>query len=321
MLTPGITTVTVRFLSSSGSPVAVDGIKADIYNSYGNLVESEYYGTYSPVPSPSPTTYGTISVDSDDQGTFYEITGLPFSDIDLFPGSFISVQWTPQDTTSPLPASPSNVWKLYWYVPYSNISADKTVVTWPAYQAADVLAYGVYRKRVIDDDYVFVGATSYPVFIDYLDPVSPSELAAEGTTYAAKVLVAPTSSPWTSPNVLTTISEPEVEHYRTDQSLCLVTGQVLNLSGAADISGQALFYIHSEDAPLWLSPTLYSSDRNPVAVPVNKDGGFAAPLVVGSLATCSIPDAGYFKQFVVPNKTHANILSLTTTDIEIRRGE
>lgn len=305
---------TLRITDSDGVGVAVDGLQAEVYNQLSELVYTPTFGTYSPAFSPSPeeSPYPLISELSDADGTYYEITGLDLADPSAFPGSLVSINWRWQDATIEDGAS----WKAYSIYPLQARPAEQAVLTWePATEP--VVGYQIEAMAPGETEYTIIGFSAWPVFVDTTEYASVG--AAQNVQYVVRSVNQALTSPASSEFTTTRLSG-EVNAYRTEEPICIVSGRLADVTGQSHGVARPLFYVHDKDTPLLVRQTLFHEHRAFVTT-VAADGSFAAPLVRGALVTLEIAAAGYALKFVVPDAAHADISVISGTQQNIRRAD
>lgn len=307
MVIPGIITPTTRFELADGTDVNVGDVQAQVYNSLGELQHTVTMG--------SPVGSVTINEVDASPAYSYELLGLDVTDHVAFPGSFLTVTWTVLD--SPVVFLPAT--KFYSFVPTSSVGATSTVLTWaPTRGEATFVGYSIYRKFPNVAVWTYLGASDFPTFVDRTE--YSSELSSMTIEYEIRVLTQDDSSPAVTELIETPITNAtSLTTYRTDQALCLIVGQVVDVAGRPDTDQIVNFFIHNKDAPTTIGLTTYK--QTAITVPLTAFGKFAASLVQGTLVTCEIPSAGYEARFVVPTQPSAILADLTLIPVELLRGE
>jgi hypothetical protein len=304
-VTPGTVTPTIRFELGDGADVLIGDLQAQVYNSLGVL---KYTATLGPHGGDIDITEVNNSPDY-----YYEITDLDVSDHLEWPGSFLTVTWTVLD--SPVVFEPTT--KFYSFIPTSSIASSSTVLTWePVREEPYFVGYTIYRRLPDTAVWTYIGSSDFPTYVD--TTAFGSELVALTAEYEVRHLTQDCSSPSGTELVETALSSAPAT-YRTDQALCLIVGQVVDVGGRPDTDQIVNFFIHQKDAPTTIGLTTFK--QTAVTVPLTVYGKFAAFLVQGTLVTCEIPGAGYTARFLVPSKPAALLADLTMIPIELLRGE
>jgi len=306
MVTPGLVSLAVRF-KIDGVDQQVEALRAEVYNSLGVLQHTAVFG------SPVGGIEITEVIASPD--ITYEITDLDVSDHLAWPGAFLTVAWTVLD--SPAVFDPET--KFYSFIPTSPLPSTSTVLTWAPTRAEPLfVGYTIYRRLPDQTAWTYVGSSDFPAFVDTAE--FSSELLALTAEYEIRVLTQDNSDPTGTELAEVAMTQTlTLSKYRTDQSLCLVVGQIVDVGGRPDTDQIVNFFIHAKDAPTTLGLTTFKQAA--VTVPLTAYGKFAAHLVQGTLVTCEIPSAGYTARFVVPTQPSALLADLTTIPVELLRGE
>jgi len=307
LASPGTVTAAIRFELDDGTDVQVTDLQAQVYNSLGEL---KYTATLS-----SPGGDLEIVEVNNSPEYYYQIADIDVSDHTEWPGSFLTVTWTVLD--SPEVFAP--VTKFYSFIPTAPLPGTSTVLTWsPVREEPLFVGYTIYRRLPDDSAWTYIGSSDFPTFVD--TTAFSSELIALTAEYEVRALTQDDSSPSGTELIEEPLSSDNpIVTFRTDQALCLIVGQVVDVGGRPDHDQIVNFFIHEKDAPTTIGLTTFK--QSAVTVPLTVYGKFAAHLVQGTLVTCEIPSAGYTARFVVPSEPSALLADLTTIPIELLRGE
>lgn len=296
MRSPGIVDIVFRYASPPATGVAVDRLTAQIFNSLGELKETIVY---------SPSSVIQEITDSD---TYYLIADFDASSLD-YPGSWLNVTWqVTQGASSPV------FYTSHWYVPVVPFIANSRVVSWEQSSRTDLVGYYVESKATESAEYTYLGATTFPYFIDKTLYQVPT--AYEDVSYAVTELVWGPSPGSPGPILGDQISS--VSSQVLDKPACIIYGSINQINNTAEEVDYIRFYLDYRTAPFNIDSTFYLSDRELVVSLV--DGKFCTWLPQGLVVTAEIPSIGYVKRFIVPDRDVISLHEIEGTVIETCRA-
>lgn len=301
MISPGIVSLTARFLDATGVGVSPGHQYGAIRNSLGIIQDN-----ISPSSNPA-----LVSLTDSGGVLFFSSPVYIVTDYLAFPGTFLTVDWS----TAASPAgSPSPAFStIHWFAPLSTTNADKNIITWAL--EGDTVGYEIVaRVSPLASPWSPVGYTSFPFFIDE-STYTPIQL--NSVEYEVRRLVWDETQTLTEPVI---VSPPlPISVYQTAQEYCIVTGSILGLYGEQATVDFVRFVVLEKDAPENVG-TVFFTKYNEVEVVVDEYGLFAAPLVQGLTVLGEIPQIGYSKKFTVPAKPQANLSDIAAINVELYRA-
>lgn len=110
-----------------------------------------------------------------------------------------------------------------------------------------------------------------------------------------------------------------IRRFSTEASLCIVSGQMVNVAGMG-ARASIKFFVHHNDVPFLLDGAGGFLVADEVVIYPNAAGEWSIPLLVGALVTIHAPAAHVQYKFTVPDQPTAVLKDLDLLPVELFRN-
>lgn len=299
MRSPGLVNLVVTYESPIGVPVQVDSVSAYVYSSTGFL--RAYV---------SPTDPLILEVSN--PFWQYQINDFDVSNPLLYPGFHVDVKWTIDIPGSPSPTVTVDQWTVHSFVPTNPNPFKSKLLSWGAVSPTGLMGYYIESKLPADPSFSFLGTTPYTTYVD--NRTFSTVFDSKNVSYQVYGLY---SNPTTGSPELGTVFSPALK--QSAKGLCLVVGDITTITDVVEEVDFIRFLVHEKDAPVNVGPTYFIRSRE-VKIAIDSAGSFSVPLVQGTIVVAEIPEIGYTKKFIVPDRALMNLSDIPASHIEMYRA-